>query len=463
MKAMKVRLAVLVAFVGGLYMLTALRADDKAKTPTPPASEKRTDAIKPKPLGDEVKKGLEYLVKQQHSNGGWGQGGGWRTVENGGRIEGAQVQDPPDVGNTCIATLALIRAGNTAKDGAYAKNVAKAIEFICGHVEKSDEKSLYVTNLKGTQLHSKIGPFVDTFLTSLVLSELKGNMPDEKSEKVLMASLTKTIKKIELNQKADGTFAGNNGWASVLSQGLAGKGLARAAQNGVAVNPQSLERIQEQVASNFDGKAGEFKSSVGAGGGIASARGGRTAGAGAGGVTATSGAAKPSPAGAPSDAGVPLYAAGQGLTNLADVSAAQKREGVQARKTLDDKDAKKEDKEKAQETLKKIEETERFRTEATKSVVKQLDRPEFVRGFGSNGGEEFLSFMNIGEALLMKGGEDFKKWDKVMTEGIVRVQDKDGSWSGQHCITGKTFCTASALLVLMSDRAPLTTTADSKK
>ena len=26
---------------------------------------------------------------------------------------------------------------------------------------------------------------------------------------------------------------------------------------------------------------------------------------------------------------------------------------------------------------------------------KQLDQPAFVQGFGSNGGEEFLSFMNI--------------------------------------------------------------------
>ena len=28
----------------------------------------------------------------------------------------------------------------------------------------------------------------------------------------------------------------------------------------------------------------------------------------------------------------------------------------------------------------------------------------------------------------------------------------EGSWSGQHCITGKTFCTSAALLVLMTDR-----------
>ena len=37
------------------------------------------------------------------------------------------------------------------------------------------------------------------------------------------------------------------------------------------------------------------------------------------------------------------------------------------------------------------------------------------------------------------------------------VQNGDGSWTGHHCITGRTFCTAAALLVLMSDRAPAPT------
>ena len=42
-----------------------------------------------------------------------------------------------------------------------------------------------------------------------------------------------------------------------------------------------------------------------------------------------------------------------------------------------------------------------------------------------------------------------------MTAGLEKAQDKDGIWAGQHCITGRTFCTASALLVLMADRTPI--------
>jgi hypothetical protein len=39
-----------------------------------------------------------------------------------------------------------------------------------------------------------------------------------------------------------------------------------------------------------------------------------------------------------------------------------------------------------------------------------------------------------------------------MTANLNNIQNKDGSWSGQHCITSRTFCTSSALLVLMIDR-----------
>ena len=94
---------------------------------------------------------------------------------------------------------------------------------------------------------------------------------------------------------------------------------------------------------------------------------------------------------------------------------------------------------------------------ATNSLVQEslaasVRSEAFVAGFGSNGGEEFLSFLNISESLLIKGGKDWVDWDAKMATGLNKAQDKDGSWQGHHCITGKTFCTAGALLVLMADR-----------
>src|SRR5262249_43493678 len=111
-RLLQTHLAALVAGAVALSLVSGLKADDKP----PPAPAKSADnpaaGITAKPLGDTVKKGLEYLIKQQHADGGWGQGGGWRVGGQGGRVEGAQVQDPPDVGNTCIAVLALVRSGS---------------------------------------------------------------------------------------------------------------------------------------------------------------------------------------------------------------------------------------------------------------------------------------------------------------------------------------------------------------
>jgi hypothetical protein len=430
----------------GLNVLVHTRAEEPPKADKPDAAG---IAPTPKPLSEAVRKGIDYLVHQQHEDGGWGQGGGWRVGDQGNRVEGAQLKDPSDLGNTSIALLSLVRAGNTGKEGPYAKNVAKAVAFICSRVEKADDKSLDVTDIKGTQLQSKIGPYVDTFLASMVLAELKGKMGDDASDKRTLAALTKTVHKMEKNQRDDGTFAGNYGWASVLSQGLANKGLARAGQQGVALNDKTIRRVQEQVAENFDAEGKTFRS-------------------GAGGVTAVGrlagrpavGLARGGALSAPSDAGVPIYTASTYLTNAADVTNARAEAGKNAREVLERKDASKDEREKATATLNEIAKADKLRTDATNAVVRQLNNPAFVQGFGSNGGEEFLSFMNIGEALLLKGGDAWKKWDKTMTQSVVRVQDRDGSWSGQHCITGKTFCTSAALLVLMTDRCPMPVAAD---
>ncbi|HSQ56583.1 MAG TPA: hypothetical protein VLM40_12645, partial [Gemmata sp.] len=118
----------------------------------------KTDfAVKPKALSDAVKKGLEYLVKNQQEDGGWNQGGGWRNATAGGRVEGKTVEDPSDIGNTCFVLLALLRAGNSATEGQYKDAVKKGLKFVISRVEKADKDSLYITDVKGTQLQGKIG------------------------------------------------------------------------------------------------------------------------------------------------------------------------------------------------------------------------------------------------------------------------------------------------------------------
>ena len=148
-----------------------------------------------KPLSDAVNKGFMYLINQQHGDGGWCQGGGWRMGTEGARVEGPSVEDPADVANTCVAALALLRGGHTPHDGEYRTQFHRGLDFIVTSVERSDTESLYVTDLRGTQVQHKIGEYVDTFLTAMVLAEAKGKMPDDTGETRLSAALENSLGK----------------------------------------------------------------------------------------------------------------------------------------------------------------------------------------------------------------------------------------------------------------------------
>ncbi len=424
----------------------------------------KTDfAVKPKELSAAVKKGLEFLVKSQQEDGGWNQGGGWRTG-GGGRVEGAKVEDPSDIGNSCFAMLALLRAGNTATEGEYKENVKKGLAFIIARVEKADKDSLFVTDVKNTQLQSKIGPYVDTFLVNLVLAEFRGKSGDQ--EKKLVAALEKTMTKIVRHQTADGGFAGNSSWASTLSMGICNKSIARAKERGAVVDEVVLKRALAQSTSATTGAAPvavagrPAKADPAADAGFFGKLGMKLAGVDPKPTTSPDstvmGGGGPR-AGRAGDAGVGLYAQSQGAGNSQDILNSFRRDAEEAKKVVADPKAPKADKDKAEKTLQDVKKADEANDKVQDNLAKQVKNDNFVAGFGNNGGEEFLSFMNISEALILKGGKDWEEWDTKMLKGMEKAQDKDGSWQGHHCITGKTFCTSGALLVLLADRTPFPT------
>lgn len=399
-------------------------------------------AVKPKDLSESVKKGLEYLVKNQQKDGGWNQGGGWRTGDiNGGRVEGPNVEDPSDIGNTSLALLALFRSGSSPVEGQYKDAAAKGLNFILSCVEKAGTESLFITDVMGTQLQNKIGRYVDTFLTALVLAELKGKAGAK--EKQLVAALEKTMNKIVKYQTAEGGFADNGGWAPILSVGIANKSIARAKQNGVVFDNRVLDRAFAQSQASANGTL--VASGPVARGGFAGGGGGMMGigGGFAGGSMGTFG-----------DAGVSLYRVGQGAGNSQDIVNSLRLDGEKARKVLKDAKASQKEKDEAQKKLDDLKKAETENGKTQDQLAANLKNVGFTAGFGSNGGEEFLSFLNISETLLIKGGKEWEDWDAQMVKGLEKAQDRDGSWSGHHCITGKTFCTAGALLVLMADRTP---------
>jgi len=367
--------------------------------------------------------GLKWLAGQQHADGGWGQGGGWRidtSNQGGGRIEGAEVSDPADIGNTAIALKSFLRAGTKLDDGQYAGVASKAAEFLFKAVEKSDEESLFVTEVRGTQLQSKIGPYVDTFLAMQVLADLKDRMPDAAAEERRARCLAKLTAKVEKHQKDDGSFDGNTAWAATVSQGIASKALNGAWAAGAPVAQSTLQKDHAQNATGLDRKSGDVA-------------------AGAGGV---------------SDAGVAIYRYASKLGGMADFAKNNIQRRDELQQTLAAADTGKDARAKAREELTRIDQAEKDKDVLLANVAEQAGQAQFVSGFGSNGGEEFVSYMNIAEAMHARGGKPWNEW-QVRMDGMMRsAQHSDGSWSGQHCITGRTFCTATAVLTLTADRLP---------
>ncbi|HMO13453.1 MAG TPA: terpene cyclase/mutase family protein [Pirellulaceae bacterium] len=70
------------------------------------------------------------------------------------------------------------------------------------------------------------------------------------------------------------------------------------------------------------------------------------------------------------------------------------------------------------------------------------------KAFGGAGGEEYLTFQLMTEMLMQKGGRDWQRWYPTVRDKLIAVQNKDGSWTGHHCITSRTFSTAYSIMVL---------------
>jgi hypothetical protein len=395
-----------------------LPATQPALPLTPVSGQRPPQPVEAKELSNHVIKGLGWLAARQLPDGGWGQG------EDSSRMNAPQQQDSANVADTCMAALALVRSGSTPMQGEYASNIRSAVLFVCGQVEKSDENSLFVTDIRGTRVQSKLGTYVDTFLAALLLAEVKGQMPEEADNQRVLAMLTKTLGKIDRNQQQDGAWA-NEGWAPALAQGLASKSVNRAAQLGGPVNEEMRKRAERYAQGNFDKVSGS--------------------------VVATG------------SAGIPLYAVAANVQSIKDSDDTNQIRKLELEQAMEAPATPPQERAAAERELSEIRANQQILAETTQNLVRQLGDKTFVAGFGSNGGEEFLSYMHIGEALLARGGEDWQKWDESMSGNLNRIQNDDGSWSGHHCITGKTFCTSAALMVLMVDRSTVPLAAEIKK
>ncbi len=354
---------------------------------------------------ETISKGEEWLIQAQNADGGWGAGSRNNQSE---RNPHAVSSDPA---TTAMSAMALYRCGHSMEKGQHKETLKKSVLFLLNEIEKN-QNSPYITQIRGTQIQGKLGEHIDAILTLQFFNQLLPTLNDGSMKKRVKDGIQVCVDKIEKSM-GDSGKVGNSGWAGVLQSSFANSGLEMAAKNdGIKVNKDKIQKAREYQKSNYNPDSQSAKTEDGA--------------------------------------GIMLYAVSSSVRN----SAEEAKEANQLFK-----------KAKAEGKIERdavLNEQNLERLGYSKEKAKSYDvankvyqsakvtamREDVLNGFGNNGGEEFLSFLQTGESMVVNHDDDWKKWYDNIGGRMMQIQNPEGSWNGHHCITSPSFCTATCLMIL---------------
>jgi hypothetical protein len=355
-------------------------------------------------------RGLAWIAQAQMPDGGWGAGSHHRQ----------DIRDPhavtSDPATTALVGMSLLRNGHTLSAGNYSANLKKALNFLLEAVENTPDQARFITQLTNTQPQTKLGRNIDAILTAQFFTNVLHFMKQDSNEKLrIEKALNKCVAKIQQTQDTDGSWK-DGGWAPVLQSALANNALETARDAGAKVDDKALEKSRDYQKGNYNAQTN----------------------------SAVTGKA----------AGVLLYSisgSARGSAKEAQLAEVTIREAKKSGKLKQDAKVNKETLEQAGLTAS---EADRIATayNIRTAAAKRAQEDDVLKGFGNNGGEEFVSFLMTGESLIISGDNTWKTWFEKTTGRLIQIQTNDGSWQGHHCITSPVFCTATCLLILSIDK-----------
>lgn len=362
------------------------------------------------PLPDYLQQSLTWLSEAQATDGGWG--AGLHSRQN--------VRDPQQVttdpATTALVAMAFLRSGTTLQQGAYRPTLANATEYLILATEAADHQAFNITERTGTQPQTKLGANIDVALAAQFFARLTPYLNhDPMTYQRVTAALDRCIAMLEASQEADGSW-NNRGWATVLNSAMGNNALELAERVGRPVNRDAMQRSQQYQRSN-----------VFADGSVSTE----------------------------SSAGIPLYAlcsTQRATASSANTTRLALSEMNQTTDTLSTQLAI--EALRQQGVDEEVAVTMAADYVANVQAARQVLRDDVQRGFGNNGGEEFLSHMLTSESLAAMGGAEWEAWYSRMNELYSNIQNGNASWSGHHCITSPVFCTAAVVMSMTADREP---------
>lgn len=357
-------------------------------------------------IDEKIAQGENWLVQAQNKDGGWGAGS--HAMQN--------VRDPhavsSDPATTAMTAMALYRVGYNLESGKHSNVLRKSLDYLLNEIQKTKNNPDFITDVRGTQIQRKLGENIDAVLTLQFLNQIYLTLKDENLKDKVKDAIQICINKIEKSYDGNGKVKGA-GWAGVLQSSFASSSLENASKNkDVKVDSDKLKKSREYQKSNYNSENESVKSEDGA--------------------------------------GIMLYAVSSSVRGSAKESqeakaiiAKAKSEGKLDRNAPLTKDNLK----KAgvsDEQAGVYEVADKVYNSAKVKAVQQ----DVMNGFGNNGGEEFLSFLQTGESMIVNKDEEWRKWYDNVGGKIISIQNNDGSWNGHHCITSPVFCTATCLMIL---------------
>lgn len=128
----------------------------------------------PREYRETVKKGLDWLIKQQHKDGHWsGTGGGYATALTG------------------LAGIAMLGEGSTVEEGAHAENLRRAVHWL---IERSNRGGRHDGLIGALDDPTETGRYMfgHAYATSF-LARVHGDVEDAKLRKTLTDVLTRAV------------------------------------------------------------------------------------------------------------------------------------------------------------------------------------------------------------------------------------------------------------------------------
>ena len=357
-------------------------------------------------VNSTITRGLDWIGHAQNTDGGWGAGSHYRQ----------DIMDPhavsSDPATTSMVGMALLRTGSDFTHGRYSAELRKALTYVLGAVETSDDGNPTITNQSGTQIQIKLGQNIDVVMAAQFLTNAGDHLAasDPLSNRVKSA-LQRCVNKIQRAQQSNGSMSGS-GWAGVLQSSFATTALEAAQAHGYQVDAKTLDQARAFQKANYDSKTGAVNTELGA--------------------------------------GVLLYSV-SGSTRASAKEARRAAEAIDEAKRIGKLSAE------APATAENLEKIGFDKDDAMKlssaygvyqAAKQRAQQMDVMDGFGSNGGEEFLSYLQTGESMIIGKDNAWKQWYDNISGRLLRIQNDDGSWSGHHCITSPVFCTATCLLIL---------------